>query len=89
MITYTSGKSLSRRTVLRGAGVSLALPLLDAMLPAFAKTPDEKKAKRFVGVSLALGLHNPNLVPEGAGRDYQPSRYLKSIQDLREDFTVV
>lgn len=89
MSTYTSGKHLSRRTVLRGAGVSLALPLLDAMCPAFAKISGEKKAKRFVGVSLALGLHNPNLVPEGAGRDYRPSRYLESIQDLREDFTVV
>ena len=38
---------------------------------------------------MALGLHNPNLVPEGAGRDYKPSRYLQSIQDLRNDFTVV
>lgn len=89
MITYTSGKHLSRRTVLRGAGVSLALPLLEAMRPAFAKAVEEKKAKRFVGVSLALGLHNPNLVPEGAGRDYEPSRYLRSLQDLRGDFTVV
>lgn len=89
MSTYTSGKHLSRRTVLRGAGVSLALPLLEAMRPAFAKAVEEKRAKRFVGVSLALGLHNPNLVPEGAGRDYQPSRYLRSLQDLRGDFTVV
>lgn len=89
MSTYTSGKHLSRRTVLRGAGVSLALPLLEAMRPAFARAVEEKKAKRFVGVSLALGLHNPNLVPEGAGRDYQPSRYLRSLQDLRGDFTVV
>lgn len=89
MSTYTSGKSLSRRTVLRGAGVSLALPLLDAMIPALAKTADDRRAKRFVGVSLALGLHNPNLVPEGSGRDYQASRYLRSIQDLREDFTIV
>ncbi len=89
MSTFTSGKHLSRRTVLRGAGVSLALPLLEAMRPAFAKAVEEKKAKRFVGVSLALGLHNPNLVPEGAGRDYQPSRYLRSLQDLRGDFTVV
>lgn len=89
MSTFTTGKSLSRRTVLRGAGVSLALPFLDAMRPAFAASPQTAPAKRFVGISLSLGLHNPNLVPEGTGRDYQPSRYLKSIQDLREDFTVV
>lgn len=89
MSTFTSRKTLSRRTVLRGAGVSLALPLLDAMIPAFAAPQASARAKRFVGVSLSLGLHNPNLVPEGAGRDYKPSRYLQSIQDLREDFTIV
>ena len=81
--------SLSRRTVLRGAGVSLCLPLLDAMKPAFASEPGSKSAKRFVGVSLALGLHNPNLVPETEGKDYKPSRYLANLDDLRNDFTVV
>jgi hypothetical protein len=82
-------KHLSRRAMLRGAGVSLALPMLEAMMPVFAAAPDLRKARRFVGVSLALGLHNPNLVPEGAGPDYKPSRYLAGIQDIREDFTVV
>ena len=89
MSTFTFKHHLSRRALLRGAGISLGLPLLEAMTPAFASVSDAKKAKRFVGVSMALGLHNPNLVPEGSGRDYKPSRYLKSIQDLRNDFTVV
>ena len=81
--------ALSRRTVLRGAGVALCLPLLDAMTPAFASDPRAKEAKRFVGVSLALGLHNPNLVPESDGKNYKPSRYLADLGDLRSDFTVV
>jgi hypothetical protein len=89
MSTFTFQKHLSRRALLRGAGVTLGLPLLEAMTPALAAVPEAKKARRFVGVSMALGLHNPNLVPEGSGRDYKPSRYLKAIQDLREDFTVV
>ncbi len=89
MSTFTFQKHLSRRALLRGAGVTLGLPLLEAMTPALAAVPEAKTARRFVGVSMALGLHNPNLVPEGGGRDYKPSRYLKSIQDLREDFTVV
>ena len=59
------------------------------MTPALAAVKETKQAKRFVGMSLALGLHNPNLVPEGSGRDYKPSQYLTGIQDLREDFTVV
>ena len=80
---------MSRRTVLRGAGISLCLPMLDAMRPAFASDSSEKHAKRFVGVSLALGLHNPNLVPETDGRNYKASRYLADLDDLRNDFTVV
>lgn len=88
-VHFNFGARLSRRALLRGAGISLGLPLLDAMTPAFAATADTKTAKRFVGISLALGLHNPNLVPEGQGRNYQPSRYLKPLADLRNDFTVV
>lgn len=75
--------------MLRGAGITLGLPLLDAMTPAFAAARETRQAKRFVGMSLALGLHNPNLVPEGAGTDYKPSRYLTSLQDIRNDFTIV
>ncbi len=88
-IHFNFKSHLSRRAMLRGAGITLGLPLLDAMAPAFAAVKETKRAKRFVGVSLALGLHNPNLVPEGAGREYTPSRYLAGIQDLRNDFTVV
>ncbi len=87
--SFTSRTSLSRRALLRNAGIALGLPMLDAMTPAFAAAKDVKTAKRFVGVSLALGLHNPNLVPEGAGKTYKPSRYLAGIQDLRNDFTVI
>lgn len=86
---FSSFRSLSRRSVIRGAGVSLCLPLLDAMHPALASATESKQAKRFVGVSLALGLHNPNLVPETDGRNYKPSRYLTGLDDLRNDFTVV
>ena len=88
-VHFNFGASISRRAMLRGAGITLGLPLLEAMTPAFAGVKESKQAKRFVGVSMSLGLHNPNLVPEGAGRDYKPSRYLQSIQDLRNDFTVV
>ena len=89
MPSFTFQKQLSRRAVLRGAGISLGLPLLDAMTPAFAAAPENGQAKRFVGVSLTLGLHNPNLVPASEGKDYEPSLYLKSLGDLRNDFTVI
>ncbi len=90
-VHFSLTRPLSRRAALRAAGVSLGLPMLDAMTPAFASTASSAspKARRFVGVSLALGLHNPHLVPEGKGRDYQPSTYLKPLQDIRDKFTVV
>lgn len=88
-VHINTGTSLSRRTVLRGAGVALGLPLLDAMSPAFAAAKKTRPPKRFLGVSLSLGLHAPNWVPENDGRNYKPSRYLKSLQDIRDDFTVI
>ena len=87
--SFTTKRHLSRRTVLRGLGISLGLPVLESMTPAFAAVPETRQAKRFVGISLALGLHNPHLVPETAGRDYKPSQYLQSLQDIRQDFTVI
>lgn len=89
MATFTFQKHLSRRAVLKGAGISLGLPLLDAMRPALSAVTETGRAKRFVGVSLSLGLHNPNLVPATAGKEYEPSLYLKSLGDLRHDFTVI
>jgi hypothetical protein len=84
-----TGNKLSRRAVLRGAaGVALGLPFLDAMSPAFA-APKGPAPKRFIGVTLSLGLHGPNLVPQDSGKNYTPSRYLKSLQDIRDQFTVV
>ncbi len=88
-VNLNLGLKVSRRTMLRAAGVSLGLPLLDAMTPAFATIGPATHAKRFVSVSLSLGLHSPNLVPVGVGRNYQPSRYLNAIEDLRNDFTVI
>lgn len=85
---FNFGKSLNRRSVLRGAGVAVSLPWLSAMQRAFAveATPTPK---RFVAMTLGLGLHSENLVPASAGRDYEPSLYLRGLQDLRDRFTVI
>ena len=88
-VHFNFGKKLSRRAALRNAGIAVGLPMLDAMVPAFAASGTPPKAKRFVGFSLSLGLHGPHFVPETAGTKYKPSPYLKSLQDLRDDFTIV
>ena len=82
-------RKLSRRSVLRGAGVAMSLPWLGAMNAAFADDAKTRPPRRFVSMTLGLGLHAANVNPTRAGRDYEPSRYLKKLQDLRDQFTVV
>ena len=82
-------RQLSRRSVLQGAGVVMALPWLGAMRPAFASASTDEPPRRFVSMTLGLGLLAENLNPGQSGRDYEPSLYLKQVQDLRDQFTVV
>lgn len=81
-------RALSRRTLLRGAGVSLALPLLNAMAPSLARAQQAAVPRRMFGICNNLGLLPAEFFPTGAGRDYTPSPYLKFLQDYRSDFTV-
>jgi hypothetical protein len=81
-------RPLSRRSLLRGAGVAMTLPWLSAMERAFASTPSGSP-KRFVAITLGLGLHQSNWKPEQSGFDYEPSLYLRNLQDLRRDMTVI
>ncbi len=67
----------------------MALPWLEAMTPAFASSAAYQAPRRFVAVTLALGLHGPNLEPVGTGRNYKPSLYLSSVKDLLGDLTIV
>jgi hypothetical protein len=83
----------SRRLFLRGAGVALALPLLDAI--AFRTQPlraEEKQAtppRRLLCINTTLGLHTENLFPKQAGKDYEPSPYLDVIKEFKSDFTIM
>lgn len=87
--TFINRRALSRRTLLRGAGVTMALPWIDAMIPALCGAPQSAAPRRFVAISNALGLHGPFLIPEQTGRGYVSSRYLAALADLRDDFTVI
>jgi hypothetical protein len=81
---------IHRRTFLRGAGVAMALPLLDAMkTPMVFAGPAAKTKRRMVCINTPLGVHPANFFPEQAGRDYELSPYLEVLKDFRDDFTVV
>jgi hypothetical protein len=77
---------LNRRTFLRAAGVSLALPLLEMHAVG---GPASKTPRRLVCINTPLGLHPAAFFPEKAGKDYGLSPYLEIIKDFREDFTVI
>jgi hypothetical protein len=83
---YGQGK-LTRRTVLCGAGVTMALPYLNATSSAAVK--GAKSPRRFVSMSLGLGMLSANLNPKEAGSNYKPSPYLKALMDIRKKFTVI
>jgi hypothetical protein len=79
-------KPLDRRTFLRASGVAVALPFLDAMVPAAKAAPE--RPRRMLLVGRPLGLYTPFFFPETAGKDYEPSRYLKLLEPHRGKFTV-
>ncbi len=84
---------LSRRTFLRGAGVALALPLLDAMRPTFgtgARAADAEPAvpRRILAIETNQGILPANFFPKKAGRDYELSPYLSILKPHRENLTV-
>ncbi len=92
----STGRALSRRKFLRGAGILLSLPLLDAMTPAFAAvrkvasaaaTPGGKPRRMF-GICNNLGLLPDQFFPTGTGRDYTLSPYLENLKAHRDNFTV-
>lgn len=86
-----TGKSLSRRTVLRGAGVAIALPLLDAMFPAGpapAKAPVAKIVKRLHYVYMPMGCDQSRWTPKGKTLDNLPF-ILEPLAPVRRRLNVI
>lgn len=85
-------KALPRRTFLRGAGATLALPLLDAMVPAMtalAATP-AKPVRRLGFVYMPMGAHIPEWTPaSGTGPLGELSPSLRSLANVADHLTVV
>jgi hypothetical protein len=83
-------KHLPRRTLLKGFGTMLALPLLDAMTPAFA-APGRlaKRATRMSFVYVPNGIVMDNWTPKAAGAGFEFSRILKPLEPFRDHTLVV
>lgn len=80
---------ICRRSLLRSAGVTLTLPLLEAMQPRSSRAAEAAKPpRRMICINTTLGLHTPYLFPTAAGRDYELTPYLEPIKKCRDQFTV-
>jgi hypothetical protein len=83
-------KSLSRRTMLRGVGAAVGLPLLDAMIPAFA-TPatTPPMARRFGVVYHPNGVIYDKWLPTGVGKDFEFSPTLAGLKPFRDQLNII
>jgi hypothetical protein len=83
---FVTKKHLPRRTFLRGAGMTLALPLLDAMLPAATALAQTAAAsvKRFVGIWHPHGAAPGYWSPVQDGRDFEFSFITKPLEPFRD-----
>jgi hypothetical protein len=88
-------KVLSRRTFLRGAGVALGLPLLDAMMPARGSGPALRHAAQQMAPVRAAYLYFPNgawmdaWVPKQTGANYKLPFSLAPLEPIRDHVTVL
>ncbi len=85
----TSGFSrqpISRRTVLRGAGVTLALPWLEAMMPAATTNP--AMPVRMAFLYMPNGVNTSAWAPQGVGRDFQLSPTLAPLAEFKDKIIV-
>lgn len=83
-------KSMPRRTFLQGAGASLALPFLDAMIPAFAASSGAARPPLRMGfIYLPVGRIMENWTPEVEGSDFEITPTLEPLASFRDQMVVV
>jgi hypothetical protein len=83
-------KSLPRRTILRGIGATLALPMLDAMVPALtAQGRAAAPAHRFQTFYVPNGMAMEYWSPTGIGADFQLSRILEPLAAFKNQLLVI
>ena len=82
-------QSLPRRTFLRGVGVAVALPWLEAMVPAFAVRAQAAPIRRFAGLYLPHGMIMASFTPQTDGTGFELPSILKSLEPYRDQLVIV
>lgn len=91
MSTFISKKHLNRRQLLRGAGVAVSLPLLDAMLPALtAQAQSAAKIKPRLGfVYVPHGAIMAEYTPDQVGKDFELKQILKPLEQYKRQMNII
>jgi hypothetical protein len=85
-----TGKHLHRRTFLKGMGAAIALPMLDAMTPAFAAAARAGKPALRLGFTyVPNGITMADWTPKGDGLGFEYSRIMKPLEAFRKDTVVL
>ena len=88
---FVTRRAIPRRTFLRGAGATLALPLLDSMVPALtaASRTAANPIPRLAYIYVPNGMHMPLWKPETPGRNVPLSPILEAMEPVRDRLTVL
>src|SRR5262245_4888122 len=85
---FISKKALSRRTFLRGAGTTLALPLLDAMVPAL-NAQALKSTPRLGFIYFANGVIQRQWTPTATGSNWELTPTLRPLAGIKDHLNVI
>ena len=93
MTDHHDARLLDRRTILRGTGLALGLPLLEAMTPlarsAFAAPESASSPVRMAGIFFPNGAIMPEWSPSGEGKDWELSKTLQPLAPWKSKLNVV
>ena len=86
--------SLSRRKFLRGAGIALSLPMLDALVPACrrkasAAETSSNPPRRMIAIQSNMGILSQHFFPTATGSDFELTAYLDILKDFKSKMTVL
>ena len=87
----TTSSRISRRTLLKGAGVALGLPWLEAMMPSTARAVQATNDNpvRMAMLYMPNGVNTAHWYPTGSGRDFTLSKTLEPLAGLQDKITVL
>jgi hypothetical protein len=87
-MNFITKARLPRRTFLRGIGTTLALPMLDAMIPALSAKP-RVSTPRLGFIYIANGVIQDEWTPKTSGRDFDLPPILKPLGALRDQVNIL